>query len=185
MPQKKSVESLRLAILRLTRTTYLFIALSALAVVLFDAGNVYERTVVSGRFAFLAALLVINTLVWHLAKRLTSELQLQALVWPLIIAELITISFIVYWERGMASQSTLLYAIPIASSAVLKSRVALLTTASFSVASYTFSAVKYFNDYFNEGYRIQLWAQVVLYSGLFFILVWLIMIATGIRKDQQ
>jgi hypothetical protein len=81
--------------------------------------------------------------------------------------------------------STFLFAVPIASVSILKSRIALLTTAAFCTAGYSFAVVKYFNDFFNEGFRVQMWGQVVFFSGLFFVLAWTIMISNGIRNDQQ
>jgi hypothetical protein len=182
-PTKRT--GLELRVIRLTRTLYFFIGLLALLVIIFDAGNVLTREAVIQRWSTITILLVLNTLVWQLARRIKTELELQILVWPLIIALIVSSAFIVYWERGMASMSTLLFAVPIASVSILKSRIALLTTAAFCTAGYSFAVVKYFNDFFNEGFRVQMWGQVVFFSGLFFVLAWIIMVSNGIRKDQQ
>jgi uncharacterized membrane protein YgdD (TMEM256/DUF423 family) len=90
-----------------------------------------------------------------------------------------------YWERGMASTSTILYALPLLVVAIAQNRHALMATAVLAAGTYAFAAVKYFNDYFNEGYRIQLWGTIVLVGGSIVVSSWLIMIIAGLRKDSK
>jgi len=60
-----------------------------------------------------------------------------------------------------------------------------MATAGLCAGTYAFSAVKYFNDYFNEGYRVQLWGNIVLYTGTILICAWLIMIVANLRQDSK
>jgi uncharacterized protein (UPF0333 family) len=136
------------------------------------------------RWSLLSALLVVNTGVWYAASQRnknTSHLALLFLSALLIVFA----GMMTYWERGMASSSTLLYVLPLLLVATLKNRHALLATATFAAGTYAFATVKYFNDFFNEGYRVQLWGNIVLYAGTIFVCTWLIMIIAGLRHDSE
>jgi hypothetical protein len=85
----------------------------------------------------------------------------------------------------MASTSTILYVLPLLVVATLKNRHALLAATLLAIGTYALATVTYFNNYFNEGYRIQLWGSIVLYSGSMLVVAWLIMVLTGLRKDSR
>jgi len=186
MPKTKKNTQLAFDITRATRTLYFFIAFFAASIVIFDAGNLITREAVIQRWSVLTALLVANTCVWFYNSSENRSVSVRTALVGLLVIVLIAMSgLITYWERGMASTSTILYVVPLLVVATIKNRHALLATATVSAAAYCFSAVKYFNDFFNEGFRIQLWGNLVLISGIIFTCAWLIMIIAGLRKDSQ
>ena len=103
----------------------------------------------------------------------------------LTVALIAFAGFMTYWERGMASSSTIFHVLPLLVIATHKDRHAVMAVAGISAGTYAFSAVKYFNDYFNEGYRVQLWGNIVLYSATILVSAWLILIVSGLRKDSK
>lgn len=180
----KAIDSLSLT--RVTRTVYFILAVYGLSIVIFDAGNLIVRDSIINRWLLLTFVLSINTLAWYVAAAGKNTLIPPALVTLLLTLSLLILAGLnTYWERGMASTSTLLYILPLLTVATLKNRHALLAVAVLTAGTYTFAAVKYFNDFFNEGYRVQLWGNVVLYSGIIFASAWLIMILVGLRHDSK
>lgn len=173
-----------LSLTRVTRTLYGMLLVLAVATVLFDSGNLITKDAVIDRWTALFVVFVVTTIAWFMASEGTAFSK-KVLT---IVLSLSLVGFagaMTYWERGMASTSTILYALPLLVVAILKNRHALLATTALSIATYSFASVKYFNDFFNEGYRIQLWGSIVMYGGLFAVVSWLIMILTGLRKDSE
>jgi hypothetical protein len=70
----------------------------------------------------------------------------------------------------MASRGVALFALPIVVSAITLSRSAIFATASLSVGAYSYAAIKYFTDNPSEGYKVELYGDVLFYSASFFIL---------------
>ena len=181
----KTNDTIQLSLTRATRTTYFFIALYMLSIVIFDSGNLITRESIINRWTLVTVLLVVNTFVWFGVSQKwplpTTKIPVALLTLTLIVFA----GFMTYWERGMASTSTILYALPILVVAIAKNRHALLATAVLAAGAYAFASVRYFNDYFNEGYRIQLWGTIVLVGGTILTISWLTMIITGLRKDSK
>lgn len=149
-----------------------------LQVMVYDAWKLINPETVLLRWIMAAFVLLVTTAVWYLAhSRVSSTSSYKMLVWALILADVSLASFNVYTQRGMASRAVALYAIPIAVSAVLASRAALLATATLCIAAYTTTAVSYFVLNFNEGYKIELYGEVGSYSFLFLILAALLWVA--------
>lgn len=185
MATKKSSENLQLSVTRITRTIYFFIALYMLSIVVFDSGNLITRESIIDRWAIVSILLIINTFVWFIAVQKIPLSSKALIVYILTITLLVFAGLNTYWERGMASTTTIFYILPILAIATLKNRHALIATAVLSVGTYAFACVKYFNDYFNEGYRIQLWGSILIIGAAIFTATWLVMIIAGLRKDSN
>lgn len=168
---------------QLTRTLYFFIAIFALSIVLFDAGNLLTKEAVVNRWVLATVLFVMNTIAWLVAAQ---KPRMESIgIYALAVTSLIFAGYMTYWERGMASSSTLLYVLPILIVATMKNRHAIIATAALSGATYSLAAVKYFNDFFNEGYRVQLWGNIVLYAGSLIAFSWLLLIVAGLRRDSN
>lgn len=177
MKKTNQTHTLELALSRVCRTVYLFIGFYALSIIIFDAGNLITRDVVINRWTLAFGLLIVNTVVWFLASRRAIKKSVNTGFILTTILSLSTIVFaglMTYWERGMASTSTIFYILPLLIIAIQRSRHAILAIATLSAGTYAFAAVKYFNDFFNEGLRIQLWGSLLLYMGTIFVSAWLI-----------
>lgn len=162
---------------RVTRTHFLFISAYMAAIIVFDSWNLISHEAVGRRWLGAGLLLAGNTILWYLShSRLVAPSAYKAIVLLLVVADIVFIGFNVYWERGMASNAVALFAVPIITSALLRSRTTMLAAATLCAAAYSTAAVKYFNDYYGEGYRVELYGTIGFYSMLFFVLVWLLLI---------
>ncbi len=185
MANKIKKSNISLLITRATRTVYFFVFFFGLSIIIFDSGNLITREAVIQRWTLLTALLVINTITWIIAATASQKSLKTAGIVLLSLSLLAFAGYTAYWERGMASTSTIFFVLPLLVVAILKNRHALLATAALSATTYAFAAVKYFNDFFNEGFRIQLWGNIVLYGGTIFVCAWLIMVITDLRHDSK
>lgn len=183
---KKAAPNANLDLTRVTRTVYFIIITYAATIIIFDAGNLITRESVIHRWSLASLLLLVNTVVWFASSQRKAKTSRNAvLTYLLVMALLFTAGITTYWERGMASTSTIFYVLPLLVAATLRNRHALLAAAVLSAGTYSFMAVKYFNDFFNEGYRVQLWGHLFLYSGTILAIAWLIMIISGLRHDSR
>lgn len=180
-----STDDLRLSLTRATRTIYFFIAFFMLSIVIFDSGNLITRESIIDRWTLISVVLVVNTIVWFAASQKKSLVSNNLSVLLLTGVLLVFAGFSTYWERGMASTTTIVYALPILVIAIAKNRHALLATAILSAGTYAFASVKYFNDFFNEGYRVQLWGTIVLVCASIITVAWLTMVIAGLRYDSR
>ena len=186
MAQKQSKNDLSLTLTRVTRTIFFFASFYALSIIIFDSGNLITREAVIDRWTLLTGLLAINSLVWLVSAQTVHKPSLQVILRLILAVTLLFVAgFTTYWERGMASSSTIFYILPLLVIATLRSRHALLATTLLAASTYAFAAVKYFNDFFNEGYRVQLWGNILLYGGTIFACAWLIMVITDLRHDSK
>ena len=171
-------------VLALARVHFFYILAIAASVIVFHASNLIAPESILERWQRIALMLVITTAVWYLARAKKDSIAFQkGLVAALILMDIGFASFMVYTERGMASLGVALYAIPIVTSATLLSRSALLATASVCTAAYALVSVKYFVDYFNEGYKVQLYSTIGFYGATFFILA--LLLITVIRRKTD
>jgi len=184
--QKKA--DIQLTTTRVTRTIYFFVAIFALSIIIFDSWNLITSEAVVQRWTIASGLFVVNTVVWFFSarpKQKSTASRQALLITVLSLSLLVFAGTLTYWERGMASTSTILYALPILVIATLHNRHALIAIAALAAGTYSFAAVKYFNDFFNEGFRIQLWGALLLMIGTLFTITWLVMVITGLRKDSR
>ena len=186
MTKVNSKPSIQLTATRVTRTVYFLLGFYVLSIIIFDSGNLITRESVINRWLLASSVFLVNTLAWYIASQKPNFFHKPVSgIYLLTVSLLVLAGYMTYWERGMASTSTILYVLPLLVIATLKSRHALLATAALSAGTYAFASVKYFNDFFNEGYRIQLWGNLLLYGGIIFTCAWLIMILTGLRHDSR
>jgi hypothetical protein len=180
----KKARTFYLRVVRLAHIHFFYIAAFAASVIVFHASNLVPPDSILERWKWVAFMLSITTVVWYFARQKSDNLTLQkGLVFTLVLMDIGLASFLVYADRGMASLAVALYAVPILTSSALASRSAILATASLSTAAYALVAVKYFVDFFNEGYKAQLYSTVGFYGATFFILAFLLMAV--IRTDRN
>ena len=171
MAQQSTRNDLRLRTIRISRLHFLYAALFAGQIIIYDAWKLITPEVVVRRWIMTTILLIVTAAVWYLARGKAGDNALyKRLVFALILVDIITASFNVYIQRGMASRAVMLYAIPIIVATVLKSRSAIFTAATLCVAAYTSTAIAYFVLNFNEGYKIELYGEVGFYSILMLLL---------------
>ncbi|MDZ7744833.1 MAG: hypothetical protein U5K77_03720 [Candidatus Saccharibacteria bacterium] len=177
--KQNQVNRLQASVVGIGRVHFAFIAILAAQIVVYDAWGLITPQMVLHRWIAVAGLFVAVTVVWYLAKVLKkrSVALYTSLTFALITADLLFVSFYVYFQRGMASRAVVLYLIPIIVSMLLLSRSAIFATAALAVAAYVTTAVAYFVMNFNEGYKVELYGEVGFYAALFLIvasLLWVI-----------
>jgi hypothetical protein len=182
---KQKENSVKQLLLRITKL-HAFIVLAYIAqIIAYDASKLITPEVVLDRWFAVAGLAAAAAAVYYLARSWVSRTpHYQLLTWMLITADIAFATFNVYTQRGMASKAVLLFIIPILVSAILMSRAALITTAILSAAAYTTASVAYFVNFFNEGYKIELYGEILFYSAVLLIsssLLWVFIPSKGKR----
>lgn len=144
-------------------------------IILYDTSQLIEPSVVLQRWIVVAALLAMTGSIWYLAKTNKNNLLLnKALLLALIATDILVASFFVYSTRGMASREVFLYVLPITIAGLMLTRAALFATAILSIAAYSLVCVAYFVNYFNEGYKVELYGEVGFFSIGFLLLAGLL-----------
>ncbi len=170
----KNISKVPLYQTKLAKFNFIYVAIFAIYIIIFDAGNVVPREAIYHRWVFAVLMLSVFTLFWVVTKKATNKYVIFGSLLLCILTEIALAGFTTYWERGMASMSTVLYIFPITSAALTASRTYTVGTAMFCAAAYLFATTKYFYDFFNEGYRVQLYAQVFFFGALFLLISWII-----------
>lgn len=188
MTQKKLItftDWLQTGLIRLCRIHFVFTAIYALYTVAADATHLTTPQLVLKRWTANALLLATVSIIWYMARnKITSTAYYRALVYVLILSDIGMATFNIYTERGMASRAVLLFSIPIVVSSVLLSRSALFLTATLSTVAYSLAAVKYFVDYFNEGYKAELYIEVAFYCATFFVLAAVLSVLVRFKNSE-
>ena len=162
---------LQIGLIRLTRIHFVFVGVYTLYIIASDATKLIVDDVVLQRWTMNMVLLVGSVIIWGLARlQSKSSYYYRALIYILITLDIGLASFNVYTQRGMASRAVMLFALPIAVSAIMLSRRAIFMTATLCTAAYSLAAVRYFVVNFNEGYKAELYIEVGFYCACFFIL---------------
>lgn len=168
--KNKQVHWLRHGVIKTSQIHLLLILAYALQIVAYDASKLITPDVLLKRWFAAAALTGICVAVWYLARsQATSLNNYKILAWLIILSDIAFAAFNVYTQRGMSSRAVLLFFIPIIVSTILLSRVALFSTAFLCIAAYTTAAIAYFVNYFNEGYKIELYGEIIFYSTTFVV----------------
>lgn len=169
---------------RAARIHFALAAIFVLSTIIFDAWKLITPDVVLQRWTLAALLLIVATGIWyssHFAGK--NKVFHNILGFFLIFTDLLIATILVYNERGMASRSIILYAVPIITSGIVASRRAVYATASLATALYTLAAVRYFVLNFNEGYKIELYGTIGLYSAVFFIIAAIVNLLISASRD--
>ncbi len=168
--KQKHPHWLKNSLVRVAQIQLLFGVIYIAQIVAFDAAMLITPEVVLKRWYAIAGLIIVSAAVWYLARsRVTHPNTYKILTWALILTDIAFAAFNVYTQRGMASRAVVLFFIPIIISTILLSRVALFVTAIICAAVYATTAVAYFVNFFNEGYKIELYGEVLFYCGTFLI----------------
>lgn len=166
---------LQTGVIRICRTHFYLLGIYAVYIIAADATQLITPTLVYQRCLAAGLLLSLVGGIWYVARDKGRAANFyRFLLYALIVADIAFAGFNVYTQRGMASRAVLLFLIPIVVSALLLSRVATFFTAILSTAVYVLMAVKYFVDFFNEGYKAELYIEVAFYAAMFFIVAGLL-----------
>lgn len=188
MPQKKQGNTnnwLQTGLVRICRLHFVFIAGYAVYTVAADATHLITPEFVLQRWTANAGMLAGIGIIWYLARNnVRNSNYYRLLLYTIILLDIGMATFNVYTQRGMAARAVMLYSLPIVASALLLSRRALFLTATLCTAAYSLAAVKYFVDFFNEGYKAELYIEVGFYCGVFFGLAALLSVVVRFKNTE-
>jgi hypothetical protein len=163
--------------LRSCRVYFLFVVVYAVAIIIFDSWNLIAHEGIVQRWTLAVALASLSTLLWFVARtNFKNNSMYKMVMYCLIISGILFAAINVYFDRGMASKAVALFAVPLVVAAITKSRAVILATASLSAIAYSLAMVRYFYAHYGEGIRVQLYGEIFLYSMVFFIIAWLLLI---------
>lgn len=167
--KNKSI-SLGPGLITLCKIHFALAALIIIQTIVYDASKLITPEVVLDRWFVVSMLLLITGFIWYFVKSKSGNIiPYKSLVLALIMADLALAAYSVYATRGMASRAVFLFIIPIAVSAVLRSKAALYATAIASIAIYSLTCIAYFTWNFNEGYKVELYGEVGFYSAMLLV----------------
>src|SRR3990167_4992570 len=176
---KKQIPNMQATAAKVTNVHFLYIAAYMLSVVVFDSWNLLTHEAVVDFWTAAGVMLVLNTMLWYLSRyRFTTDTAYRFIILALIVADIIFAAFTVYWERGLASSSVILFAVPIVTATALRSRSTLLAATALSVVAYSTATVRFFYQHYGESFRVELYGEIFLYTAVFFILAMLLLIVT-------
>lgn len=168
--KQKHPHWLRNSVVLVAKVHFLIVLAYIAQIIAYDASKLITPEVVLQRWYAAAALTAVAAAVWYLARSKVNNISTyKFLTWTLVLADIAFAVFNVYTQRGMASRAVVLFFIPIIISAILLSRVALFSVAILCIAAYTTTAVAYFVNYFNEGYKVELYGEILFYSFMFIV----------------
>lgn len=169
--KKDNNDSVAYAVLRAARAHYIYVAAYIAATVIFDSWNLITHEGVAQRWKAAVLLLLVTTVIWYLSRSKGRwSKYYKVLLICLITSDIVFAAYNVFLQRGMASKAVALFAVPIITSALLKSRRAILATATLCSAAYTFAAVQYFHQHYGEGFKVELYGEIFFYTAVFFVL---------------
>lgn len=166
---------LHISLQRVAVFHFLFAVGFAAQTMVYDAAKVITPELAWWSWLTLGGLVAVTALVWYLAHNQNNDIaSYKRLTFLLALADTAFASFVVYTHGGMRSTSVILYSLGIATTAILLSRAAVFTTAIVSSVAYAATVVTYFTLNFNEGYKAQLYGEVIFYSFVFLVIAGLL-----------
>ena len=175
---KTNTKKLQLATLRTARLGFVFTAIYAVSVAIYQAWKLITPELIQTRWTIVAVLFGVNCVLWWSSRSPKfTNLYYKGIIFLQIITYITLAGYMIYAERGMASNAIILFVIPIVIAATELSTIALAATATLAVATYAYSAIHYFNQFPSEGYKVELYGGIVFYGAvLYFIsaLLWVI-----------
>ncbi len=178
---KKQAESKRLktSILRITKLGFAFVFIYAISTLVYKLWGLLTPEILMQRWIVtLLVLSVVSVLWWHSKGKMLTATYYKGLIMLQILMYLAVAAYSIYSERGMASNSVVLFTIPIVIVALEYNGKALLSTTALSILVYSSASIKYFKDYPSEGYKVELYGGLFFYASILLLvagLLWVLM----------
>lgn len=171
---------------RATQLSFVFIGIYAVSILIFTAWKLITPESLADRWTVFFVALAANTTLWFFSRRKNlNDLYYQGIISLLICVYIGVATYSIYAERGMASNAIILYAIPLAIASLTYRARALFATAALSSLTYSTAAIIYFRHYPSEGYKVELYGQLVFYSAILFLLAALLWTVVRSRRATR
>lgn len=181
MTKKQKLESKRLqqASLRTTKLGLVFVAIYGISTLIYQLWKLITPDILQQRWIIVIVTFTIAIVLWWVSRsRNLSPTYYKGIIFLQILMYLGVATHSIYTERGMASNSVILFAIPLIIVALEYSGKALISTAILCSAIYAGTAIKYFKDYPSEGYKVELYGGIVFYVSIILLitaLLWVLL----------
>ncbi len=170
--------------LRAMKLSFVFVIIYIVQILIFTAWKLLTRDALTERWSVIAAALAATTVLYIFARQKNlSALYYRGLIVLLVCVYLAIATFSIYTERGMASNSIIIYTIPIILASLTYSARTLFATAALAAITYAASAISYFKHFPSEGYKVELYGQIVYYGAILFLVAALLWVV--IRSKQS
>jgi hypothetical protein len=180
---KTPESTFRKGLIGISKVHFGLVLLFIAQIILYDTSMLIPPEVVLQRWIAVTGILSITGAIWYFAKVQAGHLVFyKSLLASLISSDIIFASFMVYSTRGMASREVMLFVLPIVTAGLLLSRAALFATAILCIAAYSLTAISYFVNNFNEGYKVELYGEVGFFCVLFLLIAGLMTTVLHPRK---
>lgn len=172
---------------RAARLHFGFVFMYAAMVIAYDAWKLITTQALVERWTIAVLLFVTTTVVWLIARNTALSQNVYRILLGILIAmDILIAGYSIYSGRGMASRGVALFAIPILVSGIYLSRSAIFATASICVGAYTYAAIRYFGEHPSEGYKVELYGDLLFYGLSFYLLaglLWVIVRSVQARSS--
>lgn len=166
-PDRTSVRS---SFIKITKLHVLIGIFMAVQLIIYDASKLVTPEVLLKRWIYTGILVVVASICWYFARLNKQFSAIRNLAWVLIMTDIIIGALLVYSQRGMASKAIILFILPILVAGALHRMGAIYLTAILAVVAYTISAISYFVLNFNEGYKTELYGEIIFYSSIILVI---------------
>lgn len=184
--QKINSKRLQVASVRVSKLGFVFSAIYASTTLIFKLWKLITPEILIQRWVI--SLLVFSitlALWWYSRSRNLSPTYYKGIILIQIIMYLAIGSYSIYTERGMASNSIILFTIPLIIIALEFSTKALFATATLCSMVYATSAIKYFKNFPSEGYKVELYGGIAFYVSILYLisaLLWVLITSKTTSK---
>jgi hypothetical protein len=170
MPKSKPEPWMRTALRRAARLHVVYILAYMLTTIIFDSWNLITHEGIARRWTLAAVFLIVTITAWFISKQAAKPtLFYSSAMAALIVSGIIFAAYNVSWERGMASKSVALFIVPIVTAGITRRRSILLAATGLSAAAYSLVVVRYFHLHYGEGFRVQVYGELFMFTMLFFV----------------
>lgn len=162
-----------------------YVIFSGIFLGIYHAWKIQTPSVLYYQWVAFGMLSLVLFATFVLSKRKGSDNYYYLLIAVQILTYITYISYIVYTQRGMASSAIILYIIPILIAAVTRASWVVFGTAILSATAYCLSAIKYFKDFPSEGYKAELYGQMLFYFLILLLVARLIHVVLAQKNSKN
>lgn len=178
--QKTEINRLKLASIETSKLGIVFVLIYSATTLIYKLWKLMTPDILQERWVAALIMLSISASLWWFSRQKTlSSLYYRVIIGLQIMMYICIAGYSIYAERGMASNSVILFAIPLVIVALNHSGKALLATTLACGATYAYAAIRYFREYPSEGYKVELYGGLVFYISILFLLsalLWVLVI---------
>lgn len=164
-------------VLKLTFIHFIYVLCYFLMILAYKAWALYTPQALNTRWA--AAILMtaaVGLVGYYATHHRPSPKYYHKLIQVLVMTDLALATFGVYVGRGMASRSVALFFVPIVVSSFLGKSKSIFATAISCGLAYSAAAIAYFAVHPSEGYKVELYSDLVFYSASFLVVAGLLLL---------